>query len=309
MIEKQQIDWQQLKQHLGFLYSYKMDIPLLEDKEKNADMVITRIIVKFLQKYSRLLRLKYTFIVDYRNDAYSFLAYRIIRSAASAINSDIDLRILGEVKTEEEKNFFKNIPTIGWRKAKKHKKAVIITAFNPIYNVSTAENFSNIFIEVFNPLEYISPYDLETIQDFYIDKDSSLYIENIGRNSEELEGWYEFYERPLDETFYPKDIRVNDKLPIVFFLSGTEYDFPAYDEILKCAAVGEIVLYVIPEGKEEFVKGCLAPHVPSAYLPNKLNTVTEETAVEIKKIDDELEAYYVHCPVHEKEENNENSNN
>ena len=286
-----------------------MDIPLLEDKEKNADMVITRIIVKFLQKYSKLLRLKYTFIVDYKNDAYSFLAYRIIRSAASAINSDIDLRILGEVKTEEEKYFFKNVPTIGWRKAKKHKKAVIITAFNPIYNVSTAENFSNIFIEVFNPLEYISPYDLETIQDFYIDKDSSLYIENIGRNSEELEGWYEFYERPLDETFYPKDIRVNDKLAIVFFLSGTEDDFPAYDEILKCAAVGEIVLYVIPGGKEEFVKGCLAPHVSSAYLPNKLNTITEETVIEIKKTDDELEAYYVHCPVHEKEENNENSNN
>lgn len=285
-----------------------MDIPLLEDKEKNADMIITRIVVKFLQKYNRLLRLKHTFIVDYRNDAYSFIAYRIIRSAASAINSDIDLRILGVPKTEEEKSFFKDVPTIGWRKAKKHKKAVIITAFNPIYNVSTAENSSNIFIEVFNPLEYISPYDIETIQDFYINKDSLLYIENIGKNSEELESWYEFYEHPLDKNVYPRDIDTNDKLPIVFFLTGTEDDFPAYDEILKCAAVGEIVLYVIPEGKEEFIKGCLAPHVPSAYLPNKLNTITEEIAAEIKKMDDELEAYYVYCPVHEKEENNEDSN-
>lgn len=308
MIEKQQIDWQQLKQHLGFLYNYKMDIPLLEDKEKNADMIITRIVVKFLQKYNRLLRLKHTFIVDYRNDAYSFIAYRIIRSAASAINSDIDLRILGVPKTEEEKSFFKDVPTIGWRKAKKHKKAVIITAFNPIYNVSTAENFSNIFIEVFNPLEYISPYDIGTIQDFYINKDSSLYIENIGKNSEELESWYEFYEHPLDKNVYPRDIDTNDKLPIVFFLTGTEDDFPAYDEILKCAAVGEIVLYVIPDEKEEFIKGCLAPHVPSAYLPNKLNTITEEIAAEIKKMDDELEAYYVYCPIHEKEENNEDSN-
>lgn len=296
-------DWQDTKKRLEILYHYNMEIPLFEDKEKSADMTLARVLVTFLRQYGEELRRKYTFIVDYRNDVYSYLAYRIIRNAASAINSDIDIRLLGELKTDEEKKFFADVPTIGWRKAKKHKKAVIITAFNPIYNVNYGEDFSNIFIEVFNPLEYISPYDLSTIQDYYLNKDSSLYVEGLGKNG--MEEWYNFYEKPFTAKL---PIEPNG-LPtyVIWVLSGSEDDFPAYDAIRQSIKEGNIHLYVIPEKKIDFVKSCLSPYVPSAYIPNDLNIIVEDTADKLRDCYPYIERYGYYKFLQEAKNENSNS--
>lgn len=295
--------WQDKIKRLEILYHYKMETPLYEDRERSADMTLARTLARFLSQYGEQLRRKYTFIVDYRNDVYSYLAYRIVRNAASAINSDIDIRLLGELKLDEEKKFFADVPTIGWRKAKKHKKAVIITAFNPIYNVKCAENFSNIFIEVFNPLEYVSPTDLATIQDYYLEKDSSLYVEGLGKNG--IEKWYEFYEKPFVNEC-PTEL--TDTPPcVIFILSGTEEDFPAYDAIRASVKEGNTHLYIIPEEKIKFVVNCLSPYVPSAYIPNDLNIITEDTMDKLRDANRDLEVVSFYKLYMEAKEN-ENSN-
>ena len=48
--------------------------PSQDQRDKNADIVLIKVMSDFLSKYDTKIKKKYTFILNYKNDIFSFLA-------------------------------------------------------------------------------------------------------------------------------------------------------------------------------------------------------------------------------------------
>lgn len=292
---------------------FNFDGPLYEDEGRNTDYSVAKAIRTFIEKYKSEIRQNYTFIIDYQNDIFSLLAYKIIKSSSSVVGKDYDIRYCGKLKTEEEKAYFKNERPIGIKKAQKLKKAVLITGFHPICNVIDLNYFSKFFIEIYNPLEHFTPQCLSILQDYYTDKekDKAIIIENLGERDVKEKFWFDYFSYPMKYPDTLDIIRVNVKMEkdnlvppyVCFTLSGTEQDFPLYDFILKSSKEGNIHLYIIPEDKVDFVKTNLSPYLDFRNQINDLNLITKEEA---KVFIDECEEFYLYNYLTYKEEDNEN---
>lgn len=244
---------------------------------------------KFLTEYTGKIRQGYTFILNYNNDIFSLISYSIIKNCISVSGLNIDIRYMGNLNTQEEKNYFKGIKPIGLRRALKMKKAVLITGFNPICNVIEMRYFSKHFIDIFNPIENFTPKNLKIIQKYYFDGDNfkNFYIDNLGTRTEEENYWNEYFSYPLVkiknsydfnvEKFYEE--KINKEIPlVVFYLLGTENDFNLYDIILKSSKEGNIHLYTI-NGNEEnvnFAKTNLNAYIESRNMIQDLNLLSKE---------------------------------
>ena len=211
------------------------------------------------------MKRKTTIILKYDNDFYSYLAYRMIRFAAGAKQIEIDLRILGEIKTSQEKEIFKEFKTISWRKARKIKNAIFVTGYHPIYNVIDLSSYSKIFIEILNPIERFTPDSLTTAQEFYLDIDSPLW-------SIFLEGRSDDY---LEEDW---SHRIDKDIPLcVFDLQGNENDFPVFNFILKSSKEGNIHLYIFKnEEQAEYIQNNLRIYLDTSNIPAPINMITIE---------------------------------
>lgn len=268
--------------HLRIINSFNMYGPYCEDIEKNADIVLSVAIHDFINKYNFEIKNHYTFILKYDNEIYSFLAYKVIKNAAIVIHKDIDIRVLGDIKLPEEKEYFKEINSIGLKKAKKHKKAVLITGFNPICNVDCIDNFSNDFIEIYNPIEKMTPETLKTLQNFYLNEDSPLYCFNMTEGSIQKRCWECYFTYPIatnlynSEELYDLSNNNDDKSIVIFQLNGTEKDFNLYDFIIESSKEGNIHLYSIPEDKIDFVKTNLSPYLDFRNQINHINVIDKK---------------------------------
>lgn len=285
----------QLK-YLRVLNHLNMDQAFIKQqitKDQRADIIVAKAMTEFLRKYEFEIKKKYTFVVDYKNDVFSFIALRICHGAVAAMRRTIDIRILGDLNAKE-KEFLKDFPTISYRKAKKLKQCVLITGFNPILNVENETALSKDFIEIYHPIARITPEILNSIMNFYLNKDSFLYLKGMDKTA-----WTDFYKEPVAMTknfenmntlWFPRSI--NDvynkscdfQIPLIhFILSGTEEDFDTYDIIMKSAKEGNIHLYTIEGDKSnvDFVISNLAPYIEARNVPQDINIVTEERAKEI----------------------------
>ena len=112
--------------------------PFFNDKQKDADFSIGSVIREIITKYDYEIKHNYTFVVKYDKDIYSFLAYRIIYNAGSILQKNIDIKILGNINTPEEKEIFKGIPVIGYRKARKR--------ITPSLTIVPARSLSPLFL-------------------------------------------------------------------------------------------------------------------------------------------------------------------
>lgn len=300
-------------QQLQVINYFNFDGPLYEDEGRNTDYSVAKAIRTFIEKYKSEISQNYTFVIDYQNDIFSLLAYKIIKSSSSVVGKDYNIRYCGELKTPEEKEYFKNERHIGIKKAQKLKKAVLITGFHPICNVIDLNHFSKFFIEIYNPLEHFTPRCLSILQDYYTnkEKDKAIIIENLGERDIKEKFWFDYFSYPMEYPDTLDIIRVNIKMEkdnlippyVCFTLSGTEQDFPLYDFILKSSKEGNIHLYVIPEDKVDFVKTNLSPYLDFRNQINDLNLITKEEA---KAFIDECEEFYLYNYLTYKEEDDEN---
>lgn len=286
------------------------------NKETYANQVITKTMVAFLNKYKTEISKRATFVVKYDNDLYSYLALRIIHFAVLSQQRTIDIRILGKLNKEEQK-FFKDFKTISYRNAKKLKNCILITGFNPIFNVDCLGNLSKVFIEIYNPIERLDPTTISMAMKFYLDEKSFLYDKTLdAADSENTTNaahpmCWEFFtykenESPLymnvnfeeDTPRYgllaefcypnPNDIYklVDKDIPIVWFqLKGTEEDFPLYKKILESSAEGNIHVYSFEdENGYDFTRLNLGTYIDYKNCPRPFNTANDWTGF-IEKLD------------------------
>lgn len=244
---------------------FNFDGPFFFNREQDTDFAIARSAQNILTKYEKDMKRKTTIILKYDNDFYSYLAYRMIRFAAGAKQIEIDLRILGEIKTPQEKEIFKEFKTISWRKARKIKNAIFVTGYHPIYNVIDLSSYSKTFIEILNPIERFTPDSLTTAQEFYLDIDSPLW-------SIFLEGRSDDY---LEEDW---SHRIDKDIPLcVFDLQGNENDFPVFNFILKSSKEGNIHLYIFKNKEQaEYIQNNLRIYLDTCNVPAPINMITIE---------------------------------
>ena len=273
--------------------------PFFNDKQKDTDFSIGSAIREIIIRYDYEIKHNYTFVIKYDKDIYSFLAYRMIYSAGSVLQKTIDIKILGDIDTPEEKEIFKDIPVIGYRKARKLKKVVFITGYHPIYNVINLSSYSKTFIEILNPIARFEPDTLSVAQTFYLDVKSAL--------------WSIFLEGRDDNYLYRDwSNEIDNDIPIVFFkLTGTEVDFPVFDLIRKSSNEGNIHLYIVEnEEQYNFIRCNLAPYIETRNIPNELNTVTEKEYRHIaacRGLIDEIHYFDIDTLPPNEEEENEDS--
>ena len=268
--------------------------------ERDTNYIISKTINNFITIYKEFISKRGTFVIKYDHDLYSYLALRIIHTASVCMRRIFDIRILGELNAEEQK-FFKDFKTISYRNAKKLKNCVLVTGFNPIFNVDCEGDLSKVFIEIYRPIERFSPITIYTAMNFYLDKDSFLYDEEInpegiGMETQNPMWWTEivdndkafkvdfekdrpnigligYYCHPTGEEIYKK---IDKTVPIVhFILNGNTDDFPMYAFILNSSKEGNIHVYTIMNGTEgyEFTRLNLGTYIDYKNCPRLINTV------------------------------------
>lgn len=287
MEAKTQLKYLRIINYLNF----ELNLMPNNSNEQNANVALLKAMRDFLSKYSSEIKKKYTFVVKYEHDIYSFLALRICHAAVTAIRKTIDIRILGDL-TKEEQEFFKDFKSIGLKKAKKLKQCVLITGFNPILNVENEMFLSKKFIMIHHPIERLTPIDLYTLMNFYLKEDSFLYKKDLKATN-----WSFFYQTPVGLTnnfemkelawdISPDDIyqKCDKNIPIVAFkLKGTEEDLDTFDIIYKSSKEGNIHLYII-EGDRNFVINNLISYLDCRNVPQDINIMDEKKAYEILEL-------------------------
>ena len=194
----------------------------------------------------------------------------MIYGAGSVLQRTIDIKILGSVDNPEEKDFFKDIPVISYRKARKLKKVVFVTGYHPIYNVIDLSSYSKTFVEIFNPIERFLPDSLTMVQEFYLKPESqlwSLFLETREDNYLDSD-----WESVIDKT-----------VPIVVFkLEGNENDFPVFNFILKSSKEGNIHMYVVENNEAaEFIFNNLRIYLDTSNIPSELNIINNEEYIDM----------------------------
>ena len=292
------------------------DLNKEKQTEVNGNVALTYMMTDFIKKYEFEMKKRYTFVVKYDHTVYSFLALRICHAAAAAMRVTINIRILGDLNAEE-KEFFKDFPTISYRKAKKEKHCVLITGYHPIFNVENEANLSKDFIEIYHPVARMNPSDLYVAETFYLNTNSFLWDDSLIKSI-----WYKFYQLPIgggvdwyEANDALKEIKINEfyeltdkDIPIVLFkLDGSEKDFSLYDFILESSKEGNIHLYMF-EGnvgdKLEFVMNNLGRYIDSRNFPQVYNIVSREQAEEIFQLAGQnIDDYYYDFNTYKEEEN------
>ena len=268
--------------------------------EQDTNYIISKTISRFISTYKPIISKHPTFVLKYDNDLYSYIAFKIVHAASVCMHRVFDIRILGDLNAEEQK-LFKEFKTISYRNAKKLKNCILITGFNPIFNVDCEGDVSKVFIEICRPIERFSPITIYTAMNFYLDKNSFLYDEEINPEGTGMEEqnpmwWSEivdddesfkvdlekdkpnvgligYYCSPTAEEIYKK---VDKTVPIVhFILNGNEDDFPMYEFILNSSKEGNIHVYTIINGRKgyEFTRLNLGTYIDYRNCPRPINTV------------------------------------
>lgn len=108
------------------------------------------------------------FVLNYKDDLLSLICYRIIKNV-QAIES-FDFYICGKtIKTRKSLNSKeKKISSFKLKRKIEQNEAIIISPFNPIYQVfGLTKTFKNFYYSSFKPLEHFTIQELEQAQIFY----------------------------------------------------------------------------------------------------------------------------------------------
>lgn len=303
---------------LRVINHFNLDGPVIEDKDRDADLLITKAMGRFCSKYSKELKSNYTFIIKYDNDIYSALSYIIVANCGGIVKRNLDIRLMGTPKTSEEKQFFNRVKTITYHKAKKAKKAILITGFHPICNVINLAQLSKEFIEIANPLERFVPDTFRVTQSYWL---QVAFAESLDKrvklsNWFTIDEWNKFFSLPLSVDNLPQVLpNIDYDVPVCVFSFDarhlnkeffSEEDAKYFDFILESSKEGNLHLYDVrglSEENIEFLKCNLSPYIDYRNQPMRLNFYTPST-------DEKGQFNYFypddyHWDTDEEEENNE----
>lgn len=234
---------------------FNLDGPVCKNRNDDADNIIALSLLRMNNTYKKEIQNNYTFIIDYRNDVYSALAYIMIRNCGGMFKKNLDIRIMGNIKTPEEKKLFNGVKTIDYHKAKKHKKKVLVTGFHPICNVTNIEDLSKNFIEIMNPIERFTPDSINIAIGYYFTTEfiNALSTTKTTAEQNKIMAWDKFFTYPISIDNLPAELPPFDKsIPICAFrLYGEEDEFSYYDKIIESAKEGNIHIYLVEGGEKE----------------------------------------------------------
>lgn len=146
-------------------YEQDFDYPIPgQTNDSQANILASNIINQFLHDYDKLFKTK-SFIYIYNDDLYSLVGYRILCNIAEL--SDFKFSIYGKPK-KTKKFVAKSNRVLSKRIFNSLKdEAIIISSFNPIYNVLKIKTLSNEFEDTFSIVRKITPNELFAFQKFY----------------------------------------------------------------------------------------------------------------------------------------------
>lgn len=260
---------EQIRNNLKIIYNYKFDGPHCEDTQKDTDIAILNFINNTLRQYGHLFKMGYCVILEC-NSIFDYLCYKLIQNISPLTTVKPKFYIIEN--KDADKTLFKNVTFIGLKKAKKMKRAIFISGYHPIYNVTDLTEKSKYFKTILKPFERFTPCQILQLQDFYTEKKNPYYNENLV----DKDWLYRFYQYPVGL----KDFNVNLsnlKTPLniyLFELSGTEKDFKCYDFILRKDEDDAIFLYKVDSQEAaDFTKLNLNPYMQRHHAPNKYNII------------------------------------
>lgn len=168
-------------------YSLNLDYSQNEiSKENQANLLINHLMNEFAFKFQKDFKDK-QFVLEFQNDTFSLIAYNILKNIQSVF--DFSLLIYGKhailksyLKTHNKKNKEKFIGNFTFNKLKKQNKMILISCYNPIYQVANSAKSFKEFKTTFNLLESFTPDELQIAKDFYSIPSSradDIYFKNL----------------------------------------------------------------------------------------------------------------------------------
>ena len=153
----------------GKIKHYNLNLNYFKTKNEIAETnyYIQQQLNYFINNYSSMVD-THTFILEYHDDIISAICYRMLNAFSGALG--FKLLLCGRRrKTKEWIN--KKTKTISWWRAKrmlKKDKAVLISAFNPLYKVNNSKEIFNSFeTNQWNLVEKFTPAQLGLARIFY----------------------------------------------------------------------------------------------------------------------------------------------
>ena len=198
--------------HYSFPYDYWQNGI---GKENQVNQLINYLINKFIVDYEKNYKGKFI-ILEFQNDVLSLITYNFLKNIQSVY--DIPLLIVGKhqllkkylksLKKNQNKKKEKFISDFKAKRLLEKEQAILISCYNPIYQVeNTSKNF-NKFKNTFNLVERITPEEISIIKGFYsLDNFDEINWDlfkqfNKFCNGEEIFGIEDF------NLFYPQEIFV-----------------------------------------------------------------------------------------------------
>lgn len=157
------------------------------------------------------------FVLDYKDDLLSVICYRIIKNLQEVSPFKFNIAICGK-RTNTKKLLVKGEKRItNWGLERKIKKnqVVIISPFNPLYEVAnTGIKFNNFNCTIWKPLSRFIPEQIKTAQVFYnigyLPKDKI----QIDRNADIME-FNSFCNRTQNFLEIPNNLKYNKDITLV----------------------------------------------------------------------------------------------
>lgn len=265
---------------LRLLNLYDFCGPNCENVDRDTNIAVADFMRSFVLEFKALLKYQYPIVIQYNNDVYSILAYRLIKNTLPITTVKPKVYLYGNLSSDDEKTMFKETEPISLKKIKKMKKAIYVDGYHPTCNVEIEDDVSKYFKYKLSPLKRFTPAQLNKLNEYYL-SGTSLYKEDITGDCPQFIKDFYAYPISLKNLSDVEDVEFDMTIPIIHFdLKGTEEDFEDYDRILKHNEEKNVIfLYTIPEDKIDFVKTNLGTYLPCRNVPNELNIVEHDVGV------------------------------
>lgn len=250
-------------------YNLNLDYPYVDNVLVQTNNLINSIVNEFLNCYIDNKKIN-TFIIEYQDDLISIICYRMLKSLLNVAN--FNLLICGK-HHKTKKLLDKKQKFISKHKMKKlHDKnnALIISVFNPLYNVvESQKNFDN-FLNKWQPMKSFTPIEIEQAQIFY----HIGYIKNDIYNDDRVKSFSDWTLAQDKDKFFGYDPTFvssnynNDKIHLIKLTNNLENNSKVLNEVEKEDGLFFYSLNVEPDHKE-IVKQQLSEF--AYYLKNKSN--------------------------------------
>lgn len=231
--------------------------------ENQSNLLISHEINKFINQFKDV-KDKY-FIFDFKNDNISLIGYHLLKIIQHSFN--FPLLIYGKkrkIKTflKKSKSKEKFISTFTLNRLIKKDRAIIISPYNPIYQV---EGMQNLFKEMnidYYICKQMTPDEIKTIQNFYAITDNTIDIDN-----DRIKCYNDFCNgKQVDDLYFninkPKEIPI---INIIKMTGNNEIDNELVNQVVH---KNELIFYQCEKSLDEY------PILISSYqffLENKTN--------------------------------------